>query len=61
MFVFWLIFGLVLAGIALIFAVALNSAIFAYVSVIAAVAGIVFWTVAFFNVGLKSKCSHVYR
>jgi DMSO reductase anchor subunit len=60
MFVFWLIFGLVLAGIALIFAVALNSAIFAYVSVIAAVAGIVFWTVLFFNVGLKVKMFPMY-
>lgn len=57
----WMVFGLAGLAVALITAVALHSAVAAFVGVVCAVVGIVYWTVLLFNVALKVKMFPMYR
>jgi anaerobic dimethyl sulfoxide reductase subunit C (anchor subunit) len=56
----WFIFGLAALAVALIAAVALQSAVAAYAGVICAMVGIVYWTILFYKVALKVKMFPMY-
>lgn len=56
----WIIFSLAGLVVAFIAAVGLNSTVAAYIGVICAVVGIVYWTILLFNVALKVKMFPMY-